>query len=312
MKKTAGILSLFALFLLTPSAAYASSATYVVVQGDNLTKIAKRYQTTARAIIEANNLPSDRIYIGQTLHINQTEGSASHLPGKPVPAVAPQVSTSTPPSDIPVTADTSSQSQTAFVNVPVLNVRAQPSLDAEILSKLSQGTAVHVTEKGAEWSKINLNGREAYVASAYITYSQTPPAPAKNITFLPADELSATLYEKIQPLLHTPYVYGGTTTVGFDCSGFTSYVMQQYGVTLPRTSEEQFKTGEEVPFEQILPGDLLFYDSLKKGKVSHVAMYLGNGTIVHANGDDVRLEKVENMHKIYPFYGAKRYLQTSP
>jgi peptidoglycan endopeptidase LytE len=84
--------------------------------------------------------------------------------------------------------------------------------------------------------------------------------------------------------------------------------MEKLGVRLPRTSEEQYASGQEVAYEDAMPGDLLFYDSLHKGTVSHVALYLGNGSIVHANGDTVRFEKVENMNKLYPFYGVKRYL----
>jgi len=83
-----------------------------------------------------------------------------------------------------------------------------------------------------------------------------------------------------------PYVYGGNSlTNGTDCSGFTMLVMQNYGVYLPRNAYMQSFSGTSVGLENIMPGDLVFtgYD----GVVSHVAIYIGNGQIVHALNSNV-------------------------
>ena len=79
-----------------------------------------------------------------------------------------------------------------------------------------------------------------------------------------------------------PYVYGGTSlTNGADCSGFTQSVLANFGVSIPRTAAEQANAGTPVDISAVQPGDLIFYAS--SGYVSHVAMYIGNGQVVHAS-----------------------------
>ena len=81
-----------------------------------------------------------------------------------------------------------------------------------------------------------------------------------------------------------PYVWGGNTPNGFDCSGFTKYVFAKNGVSLPRTSREQARVGDGVPldFGAMRPGDLLLFAEPGEA-VSHVAIYVGSGRIIHAS-----------------------------
>lgn len=76
-----------------------------------------------------------------------------------------------------------------------------------------------------------------------------------------------------------PYVYGGTTPDGFDCSGLVQYSYAQVGIKLPRTTSEQIKSGKRISLSNAEPGDLLFYDM--SGGL-HVALYVGDGRAVHA------------------------------
>lgn len=78
-----------------------------------------------------------------------------------------------------------------------------------------------------------------------------------------------------------PYVWGGTTPRGFDCSGLVQWSYRQAGITLPRTSRDQAKTGVSVTLSQLRRGDLLFY--AHGGKVTHVAIAVGGGTVVEAS-----------------------------
>lgn len=78
-----------------------------------------------------------------------------------------------------------------------------------------------------------------------------------------------------------PYRYGGTTPDGFDCSGLVQFVYGQAGVSVPRSTRDQYKVGEPVDEDELEPGDLLFY-RFKRGRVDHVAIYLGDGEAIHA------------------------------
>ncbi|MCZ6826876.1 MAG: C40 family peptidase [Gammaproteobacteria bacterium] len=81
-------------------------------------------------------------------------------------------------------------------------------------------------------------------------------------------------------MIGVPYVYGGRTPKGFDCSGLVYYSYQQAGLKVPRTSREQFKAARHVSLSDAQPGDLLFFRGGRR--ISHVAIYIGNGYFVHA------------------------------
>ncbi len=93
-----------------------------------------------------------------------------------------------------------------------------------------------------------------------------------------------------------PYRYGGTTPAGFDCSGLSQYVYAQAGVSIPRSTAEQYSAGHTVRLRNAQPGDLLFYRFDGNFGVDHVAVYLGNGEAVHApaNGRQVIVARVDD------------------
>lgn len=82
----------------------------------------------------------------------------------------------------------------------------------------------------------------------------------------------------------TPYKYGGQSPKGFDCSGLTAYVYKRHGVKLPRNSAKQAKIGRPVRKRNLQPGDLVFFSTAKRGRVSHVGIYVGNNKFIHAPG----------------------------
>jgi murein DD-endopeptidase len=107
-----------------------------------------------------------------------------------------------------------------------------------------------------------------------------------------------------------PYKYGGTTPEGFDCSGLVQHVYREAGIQLPRTTVEQFQSGERVKLAQLEPGDLLFY-RFSRRPVDHVAIYLGDGQAVHApaNGRAVIVAAVDLPHWKKHYVDAVRVLR---
>jgi cell wall-associated NlpC family hydrolase len=110
--------------------------------------------------------------------------------------------------------------------------------------------------------------------------------------------------------LGVTYVYGGSSAQGLDCSGFVSIVFAEIGVRLPRTSREQFQTGSAVAQPDLELGDLVFFDTLGAGAVSHVGIYLGGGEFIHAasNPGKVIKSKLEEKYYAVRYLGARRVL----
>ncbi|KEO84438.1 hypothetical protein EL26_04885 [Tumebacillus flagellatus] len=79
----------------------------------------------------------------------------------------------------------------------------------------------------------------------------------------------------------TPYVWGGTGPQGFDCSGFTQYILKQNGIEVPRNSYDQYNVGQVVSVQELQPGDLVFFTTYAPGP-SHLGIYVGGGKFVHA------------------------------
>lgn len=115
----------------------------------------------------------------------------------------------------------------------------------------------------------------------------------------PADESSNSLnfkdyvIIKAKEFLNTPYLWGGRTFMGIDCSGFSQIVFKMFGIKIKRDASQQAKQGKLVDFlEEAQPGDLAFFDNAE-GKITHVGIMINNGQIIHASGR-VKIDAIDN------------------
>lgn len=181
----------------------------------------------------------------------------------------------------------------AIVNTDKLNVRKEPSTESSIWTQISKEERYAVIQQMDGWVQIELDAGEEDADAAYISTRdnnvEVRYALGEAIKFSPLEEEAnkqASLRNQIVnyalKFVGNPYVWGGTSlTRGADCSGFTQSVMRNFGISLPRVSRDQAKTGKAIKSSEMRPGDLIFYTN-SGGTVNHVAMYIGNGQIVHA------------------------------
>lgn len=119
------------------------------------------------------------------------------------------------------------------------------------------------------------------------------------------------LNSAIKPVMGVSYKMGGTTTNGFDCSGFTSYVFKKIGLALPRTSGSQYKVGTSIPKSQLKAGDLVFFNTSGRG-VSHVGIYVGGGKFAHSSTSrGVTITALNSSYFAKRYVGAKRVMSSS-
>ncbi|MBM4158131.1 MAG: NlpC/P60 family protein [Ignavibacteria bacterium] len=132
-----------------------------------------------------------------------------------------------------------------------------------------------------------------------------------NSSVTKSDAVTDEVMYKVIEYLNTPYLWGGTSKRGIDCSGFVQAVMyQSLGIKLPRTSYEQSNVGTDVSVSELSFGDLLFFDTMNKGRVSHVGIYLSDGYFVHSGSrTGVIVTSLNNEPYSRVFIKAKRVIE---
>lgn len=174
---------------------------------------------------------------------------------------------------------------TATVNTDSLRVRLEPNTTSEILATMPEGEELEIVSETDGWVQVNIDGEYGYVSGDYVTCATTL---ADAMTMSEArygqgvSDVRVDLVNYATQFVGNPYVWGGTSlTNGADCSGFVLSVFAKYGYSLPHSSRAQANYGTRVSTSELMPGDLVFYGSGKS--ISHVAIYIGGGQIVHAS-----------------------------
>lgn len=173
----------------------------------------------------------------------------------------------------------------ATVKTPTLNVREEPNTECSILALMPQGEELNVLEDLSGWVKVDLDNTNGFISKDYVDISvQLPKAMTmKEVRYgNGVSDVRVDLISYATQFVGNPYVWGGTSlTNGADCSGFTLSIFAKYGVYLPHSSKAQANCGTRISASEAKPGDLFFYGS--GSSISHVAIYIGNGQIVHAS-----------------------------
>jgi cell wall-associated NlpC family hydrolase len=186
----------------------------------------------------------------------------------------------------------------ASIKDEIAKLRAEEARRQAILA--AQARARYLAQLQAE-------RQQALQASALGQTSETPPSPPGGFiptegTAPPPSQYGSVVGIALQ-YLGTPYVWGASGPGAFDCSGFTSYVYAQVGVSLPHNAAAQYSYGVPVARDQLEPGDLVFFDGL-----GHVGLYIGGGNFVHAphTGDVVKISSLYDSWYAATYVGARR------
>ncbi len=191
------------------------------------------------------------------------------------------------------------------VTCDVLNLREKASTDAGILYQISKGERVKVVSVSDEWVEVETDIGEdsGFVSRIYVDVSfEWDTAIEVDEALIVCSTLRTQIVNYAKKFLGNPYVYGGTDLYkGIDCSAYVRAIYREFDFELPRTSAEQASTksaGTVITESQIMPGDLVFYAT--NGTVKHVAMYIGNGKIIHASNHRDGI-KISNMKYTTPY-----------
>jgi gamma-D-glutamyl-L-lysine dipeptidyl-peptidase len=216
----------------------------------------------------------------------------------------------------PYLAEAAAPTTTHVVCEPVSLLRAAPSASAPLVNRVLGGTAVAAVAQGA-WAQVTLAGDRAAPLRPELA-GWLPAADLRSLSQLPADEAGrrAQIVADAACFTGVPYLWGGSSAFGIDCSGYAQLLHRLAGVIIPRDADMQFEAGQPAS-EPFRPGDLLFFGegAAEARKITHVAVSLGGWRVIHSsrsrNGvqeDDV--QAVEHLRE--SFVGARTFLNRTP
>lgn len=207
---------------------------------------------------------------------------------------------------------------TATVNRGIRNLNVRSSADTttdNVIAKVSGGESFKVVKEVViskndpeaktfvqiEWNNDAQKNVEAYVSSEFVTVAYKYKEAVESSSYGDGvSQLRTNMIDYAMRFLGTPYVWGGNSlSRGVDCSGFVQQVFKAYGYNTPRVSREMARTYSTVSRSEAKAGDLVFYHNLQTGVVDHVAIYIGNGKIIHAN-NGVEISNV-NYRTVYKY-----------
>lgn len=220
--------------------------------------------------------------------------------------------------------------QVGYVSADGLVVRKEPSTSSEELDSLSKNDKVVITGKIDGWYQIKLNGKTGYVSAKYISDTKIKETTSRSGSTIKQEEVTpmdveettqkeekttttsksnTSVVEYAKNYLGCKYVAGGSSpTTGFDCSGFTSYVYKNFGVSLSRSSKGQINDGVAVSKDELQPGDIVVFNNSGNSAIGHVGIYIGGDSFIHAANprQGVVITSLSSSYYSKRYVGARR------
>lgn len=217
------------------------------------------------------------------------------------------------------------------VNGSRVNIRSGPSTGYSTLAKASIGDKAYIIGINNQWFKIIYQDIIGYIRSDYLDLTEIPyenrdsknaplffrggkstgvtPSPAALKGGSSDSTTGETIVATAKKYIGVPYVWGGTSPSGFDCSGLVQYVFQAHGISLPRTSKQQWTVGTSISKSQLKVGDLVFFANTYTTGVSHVGIYVGDNQFIHASSSKgVIISSLSNTYWAAHYHGCRRIL----
>lgn len=203
-----------------------------------------------------------------------------------------------------------------------LNVRSGPGTDYGRVASLPRNAVVKITGIENGWFRIERGATTGYVSSDYITTCDS--SAAKSSGYVPTPDSTGTIgngsatdagleiVAYAEEFLGTPYVYGGNGPNSFDCSGFVKYVFSHFGYSINRTASTQLKNGTAVEKSELQPGDIVFFKNQGDSHAaSHVGIYVGGETFIHASSDtrEVEYSSLTKSNNAKKYIAARRIVE---
>ena len=203
---------------------------------------------------------------------------------------------------------------TGTINGSSVRFRSAPSLSAGILGTYNTGTKMTVVGVSGDWYKVNYNGKVGYVYSQYLTVggtstaASTPAASAPSAAANETSDAGQVIVNTAMKYLGVPYLWGGTSSSGFDCSGLVYYVYKECGYSINRTAASIYQNGTFVEKANLKVGDAVCFTTNSSASIGHVGIYIGNGQFIHSSSGSgkVIISDLSSSYYITNYVGARR------
>ena len=193
-------------------------------------------------------------------------------------------------------------SKAGYIKGNDVRLRSGAGTNYSILGTYNNGTPLTITGTSGNWTAVTINGVKGYVNSAYVTTTKSDGGSK------PSGSIGETIVATAKQYMGAPYVYGGMSPSGFDCSGFVNYVYKLCGYSMSRVASSIYNNnGTYVEKANLQLGDLVFFAS-NSSSIGHVGIYIGNGQFIHSSSGAgcVVISDLSSSYYLKNYVGAKR------